>query len=146
MKITSKAFAHMKPIPTKYTCKGNDINPPLEFANLPEGTESLVMIMDDPDAPMGTWDHWILWNMDPADGAIRENSVPNGSVQGKNSWGRNDYGGPCPPSGTHRYFFKLFALDCKLELAAGTIKGRVEKAMEDHILAEAELVGLFSKQ
>lgn len=145
MKITSKAFGHMKPIPPKYTCKGEDINPPLEFDNPPEGTVSLVMIMDDPDAPMGTWDHWILWNIDPKATGIAEATVPKGALQGKNTWGRNDYGGPCPPSGTHRYFFKLYALDCKLQLAEGTIKGRLEKAMEGHILGEAELVGLFSK-
>lgn len=121
------------------------MNPPLNITGIPEGTVSLVLIMDDPDAPMGTWDHWILWNIAPAT-QIEENSVPEGAVQGVNSWRRNDYGGPCPPSGTHRYFFKLYALDTMLDLELAAGKRRVETAMKGHILGEAQLIGLYQKK
>ena len=129
-------------IPRKYTCQGEDISPPLTIFDIPSGTKSLALINDDPDAPMGTWDHWILWDI-KATATIAENTVPG--VQGKNSWGRNDYGGPCPPSGTHRYFFKLYALDKTLDLTEGATKAHVLKAMAGHILAQAELIGLYKK-
>jgi len=142
MNITSPAFEHNQMIPAKYTCQGEDIAPPLAISDWPEATKSLALINDDPDAPGGTWNHWIVWNITPA-GAIGENTVPG--VQGKNSWGRNDYGGPCPPGGTHRYFFKLTALDTELDLKEGASKDELERAMKGHILAEAELIGLYAK-
>ena len=144
LKVTSSAFSHNQNIPAKYTCKGEDFNPSLHVEGFPPETQSLVLIMDDPDAPVGTWDHWILWNL-PVSPDIPENSVPAGAAQGVNSWGRNDYGGPCPPSGTHRYFFKVYALDTQLQISASSGKGDVERAMQGHILDKAELIGLFSK-
>ena len=113
-RLTSPAFGHNDRIPDIYTCAGKDINPPLRIQNIPQNTKSLVLIMDDPDAPMGTWNHWIVFNIPPID-AIKEDSVPEGASHGKNSWGRFDYGGPCPPSGIHRYFFRLYALDTFLD-------------------------------
>jgi Raf kinase inhibitor-like YbhB/YbcL family protein len=142
MKITSSAFKHNASIPAKYTCQGEDVSPPLSIADIPEGTQSLALINDDPDAPVGTWDHWILFNVKPAK-KIGEGEAPGD--QGVNSWGRNDYGGPCPPSGTHRYYFKLYALDTLLELPEGVTKHELEEAMEGHILAQAELIGLYKK-
>ena len=145
MKLTSPAFQHQQRIPAKYTCDGQDISPPLHIAEAPEAAESLVLIMDDPDAPSGTWVHWTVWNMDPKTSEIGENSGPPGAAQGMTDFHRPGYGGPCPPSGTHRYFFKLYALDTKLNLPAKTDKSALEKAMEGHILARAELVGLYSR-
>ncbi len=142
MKLASPAFAHQATIPPKYTCQGEDISPPLTLSNIPEGTKSLALINDDPDAPMRTWNHWLIWNIKPT-GEIKENSAPG--TQGKNSWGRNDYGGPCPPKGTHRYFFKLYALDREMDLPEGATKSELEKAMVGHILEQAELVGLYQK-
>jgi hypothetical protein len=146
MKIESPVFENQEEIPSKYTCDGQDINPPLEFSEIPERTKSLALIMDDPDAPMGTWVHWILWNISPERREISENSLPPGAIEGKNSWGRIGYGGPCPPSGSHRYFFKLYALDTQLELSSQADKAELEKAMEGHILEKAELIGLYSRQ
>ena len=145
--ITSPAFAHKEPIPVEYTCDGDDISPPLEWTEPPANTRSFALIMDDPDAPVGTWDHWVLFNI-PAD--IRELTAaatpPAGSVDGNNSWRRTGYGGPCPPNGTHRYFFKLYALDTTLNLPAGADKASVLVAIEDHILAQAELMGTYTSQ
>jgi hypothetical protein len=128
----------------KYTCDGQDISPPLEWSGTPEGTQSLVLISDDPDAPVGTWVHWVLFDL-PAD----TNSLPEGAqdlgTDGNNSWRRPGYGGPCPPSGTHRYFFKLYALDTALNLEAGASKEQVEKAMQGHILAQGELMGKYER-
>jgi len=142
MELTSPSFNDNK-IPAKYACanyQGQDVNPELAISGVPEGTQSLVLIFDDPDAPSGTWDHWIVYNI-PADTAsISEDSVPG--TQGVNSWGRSDYGGPCPPSGTHRYFFKLYALDTELDLT-NPDKASVEAAMTGHILAQTQLIGLF---
>ena len=142
MKITSPAFAHNAMIPKKYTCQGKDISPPLAISDIPEGTVSLALILDDPDAPRRTWDHWIIWNIKPTR-EIKEDSAPG--TQGKNSWGRQDYGGPCPPSGTHRYFFKLYAIDNEMDLPAGATKAELEAAMKGHILEQAELIGLYQK-
>jgi len=145
MKITSPAFSDNGHIPVKFTCQGDDVNPQLDISGVPAGTKSLVLIMDDPDAPMGTWDHWIVFNMAPLTATIEENSVPAGAVQGRNSWGKSSWGGPCPPSGTHRYMFKLYALDTMLELGPGAVKSDVHKAMSGHVLAQAELTGLYAK-
>ncbi|MBI4463904.1 MAG: YbhB/YbcL family Raf kinase inhibitor-like protein [Acidobacteria bacterium] len=145
MKLSSPAFQHNQRIPAKYTCDGQDINPPLQIAEAPEGAQSLALIMDDPDAPRGTWVHWTVWNTDPKTSEIAENSVPRGAAQGMTDFRRPGYGGPCPPSGTHRYFFKLYALDTKLNLPAKTDKKALEKAMEGHTLERVELVGLYSR-
>jgi len=142
LKITSPVFEQNGNIPSKYTCDGEDINPPLNIEGIPEGTQSLVLIVDDPDAPVGTWDHWVVWNIEPAD-AIKENSVPG--TQGMNSFGKRPYGGPCPPSGTHRYFFKLYALDTKLDLDPGSGKADAESAMKGHTLAKAEIIGVYKR-
>lgn len=146
MQITSSAFANNESIPRTFTCQGDDVNPPLEITSIPAGTQSLVLIMDDPDAPGRTWDHWIVFNIPAPDGAvlnIRADSVPG--TQGWNSFARIEYGGPCPPSGTHRYFFKVYALDCRLSLMEGARKQQVERAMLGHILAQAEFIGLYKK-
>jgi Raf kinase inhibitor-like YbhB/YbcL family protein len=145
LSISSPAFQNNQMMPRKFTCQGSDMNPPLQFSGIPNGTKSLVLIMDDPDAPMSTWDHWILWNI-PADTAmIAEDSVPEGAAQGVNSWGNYSYGGPCPPSGTHRYMFKLSALDTRLGIDETSKKHELESAMQGHILAHAELIGLYRK-
>lgn len=146
LKITSPAFVTNGYIPARYTCDGTNINPPLEIDNVPAEAKSLVLIVDDPDAPVGMWVHWVVWNIDPATREIAEDTVPRAAAQGKNDWKRNGYGGPCPPSGVHRYFFKLYALDTKLNLGAGTTKTSLEKAMHGHILANAELIGLYKRR
>ena len=143
LKVTSSAFEHKGLIPRKYTCDGIDVNPPLNIDGLPEGTASLVLIVDDPDAPMGTWDHWVVWNIPPVR-EIEEDSVPG--VEGLNDFRKHSYGGPCPPSGTHRYFFKVYALDTKLALSPDSRKKDVERAMKGRILAEGEIVGLYSRR
>lgn len=146
MQITSSAFKNEGAIPGKYTCDGDDENPPLSFTNIPNKTQSLVLVVEDPDAPVGTWTHWLVWNIDPLITQIQRNAVPENSVQGYNSWERNDYGGPCPPSGTHRYFFKLYALDTKLDLAPSADKAALEQEIEGHILAKSELIGTYSRE
>ena len=146
MKLESLAFKYNQMIPSKYTCEGEDINPSLKISGVPKNAKTLVLIMDDPDAPMGTWVHWLVWNMSPQTTEILENSVPDQSSEGTTSWGRSGYGGPCPPSGTHRYFFKLYALDTELSLPPQTDKVGLEKAMTSHILDKTELIGLYKKQ
>lgn len=146
MKISSPAFTHNGHIPEKYTCDGRDINPPLLIEAVPEGTKSLALIVDDPDAPMGTWVHWVVWNIRAETGEIKEDAVPQGAGQGLNDFRRHDYGGPCPPSGVHRYFFKLYALDAVLELGGKAKKADLEKAMKGHILGQAELIGLYKRK
>lgn len=141
--IKSSAFEHKGSVSSKYTCDGDDINPPLSIENIPEKTQSLVLIVDDPDAPMGTWDHWVAWNIPPVQ-KIEENSVPG--TEGLNDFGKHAYGGPCPPSGIHRYFFKIYALDTKLDLNPNSRKKDVEIAMEGHILAKGEIIGLYSRR
>jgi Raf kinase inhibitor-like YbhB/YbcL family protein len=143
--ITSPVFENNGFIPTKYTCDGADINPQLLIANVPAGTKSLALIVDDPDAPAGTWVHWVVWNIVPQTKEIRENSVPNGANQGLNDFRKRHYGGPCPPSGTHRYFFKLYALDTLLSLDLNATKAIVEKAMREHVVAETRIIGLYKR-
>jgi hypothetical protein len=140
--VSSPAFENNKLIPAKYTCDGDNVNPPLTIEGVPDGTKSLVLIVDDPDAPMGTWDHWIVWNIPPTS-KIEENTVPG--TEGVNDSRKHSYGGPCPPWGTHRYFFKVYALDTKLDLNPNSRKKDVEKAMQGHILAKGELVGLYRR-
>ncbi len=142
MKITSPEFEHNGFIPKKFTCQGEDINPPLNFQDIPPATKSLVLIVDDPDAVGGMWVHWVVFDIPPT-AKIDEDSIPG--KQGINDFRRRDYGGPCPPSGTHRYFFKLYALDKELNLKEGASKKELEKAMQGHILDKAELIGLYKK-
>lgn len=142
-RIRSAAFSHGGSIPPKYTCEGENVNPPLEISDLPENTRSLALIVEDPDAPRGVYDHWIVWNIPPNE-AIEENSRPG--VNGKNSFGDTGYGGPCPPSGSHRYFFKVYALDSNLNIQAGSDKKTLENAMKDHVLGSAELMGQYQKR
>ncbi len=143
MKLTSPEFENNQFIPKKFTCEGEDINPALIITDMPKGTKSLALIMDDPDAPMGMWVHWVVYNIAPVL-AIAENSVPGKECI--NDFRRESYGGPCPPSGTHRYFFKIYALDTGLSLAKGATKGALEQAMQGHILDKAELIGLYKKE
>ncbi len=151
IKITSSAFEEGGLIPPKYTCDGDDISPPLQWDAVPESTKSIALISDDPDAPMGTWVHWVLYNL-PADtkelaeNIHPDNTLPNGARQGTTDFGRIGYGGPCPPSGTHRYFFKIYALDTELDLAAGAAKSDLINAMIGHILAEGQLMGKYKRQ
>lgn len=145
-KITSPAFAQKGAIPERYTCDGQDISPPLQIGNVPEKAKSLALIVDDPDAPAGTWVHWVVWNVPPQTREIRENGLPAEAAQGLNDWNRNRYGGPCPPSGIHRYYFRLYALDTTLNLAATTGKGALLRAMQGHVIAQAELMGTYRRK
>ena len=142
MKISSPEFEHNGLIPKKFTCQGEDTSPALIIEDIPKETKSLALIVDDPDAPMGMWVHWVVFDI-PLINRLEENSIPG--KQGRNDFGRNNYGGPCPPSGTHRYFFKIYALDKKLNLTEGITKKELEKAMEGRILGQAELIGLYKK-
>jgi len=146
MKISSSAFENNQEIPTKYTCDGKNTNPPLSFSNIPQDAKSLALIMDDPDAPMGTFVHWVLYNMPVDTREIKEGSLSNNTVSGKNSAGSSLYIGPCPPSGTHKYFFKLYALDSMLDVGSNADKKVIEDAIQKHLLEKAQLVGLYSKK
>lgn len=146
MKLESSVFGDNQNVPSKYTCDGEDINPPLTISGVPEGAKSLVMIVDDPDAPAGNWVHWTVWNIDPTTKEIAENSVPSGVVEGTTDFGKPGWDGPCPPSGTHHYQFKLYALDAQLNLNSSSKKADIEKAMEGHILDQTQLVGLYQRQ
>jgi Raf kinase inhibitor-like YbhB/YbcL family protein len=143
--ITSPAFQNNGSIPRQYTCDGKDINPPLEIENCPTEAKSIAFICDDPDASVGTWVHWVLWNIDPNTKEISENAVPQGAVEGMNDFKRHAYGGPCPPSGTHRYFFKVYALDTMLDISPNSTKSALEKAMKGHIIAEGQIIGLYKR-
>ena len=142
LNVASAAFSQDGQIPKKYTCEGEDINPPLEIRNLPAETKTVAIIVEDPDAPHGTFDHWIAWNIKPNE-SIAENSLPG--INGTNGFGKTGYGGPCPPSGSHRYFFKVFALDTTLDLPVGSSKKELHQAMKTHILAKGELMGHYKK-
>jgi hypothetical protein len=144
--ITSPAFEQNGLIPKQHTCDGKDINPPIMIEGIPQAAKSLALVVNDPDAPGGTWVHWVLWNIDPKTKSIKENAVPTGAVQGKNDFRKNSYGGPCPPSGTHRYFFKAYALNTMLTISQGSAKGDLEKAMKGHILAEGQIIGLYKRK
>ena len=151
IKITSSAFADGGLIPAKYTCDGADVSPPLQWDVVPEGAKSIALICDDPDAPMGTWVHWVLFNLpaqakDLAENIPPDKTLPDGAKQGTNDFRRIGYGGPCPPSGTHRYFFKIYALDTELDLEAGASKRQLLKAMDGHILAQGQLIGKYKRQ
>jgi hypothetical protein len=150
IKITSPAFEEGSLIPRKYTCDGPNVSPPLAWTSVPEGTKSFALICDDPDAPMGTWVHWVLYNLPPNLPALPENIPPrteldNGAKQGTNDFRKIGYGGPCPPGGTHRYFFKIYALDTVLNLEARATKSQLLTAMKGRILAEGQLMGRYKR-
>jgi len=148
--LTSTAFKGGEFIPKKYTCDGENVSPPLQWSEIPAETKSIALICDDPDAPMGTWVHWVIFNMPPSANMLKEKTpsmkvLEDGTTQGNNDFRKIGYGGPCPPGGIHRYFFKIFALDKRVELAPGVTKGELIKEMEGRILAEGKLMGRYSR-
>jgi len=151
LKVTSHAFEHNGMIPSKYTADGADVSPPVAWQGVPENAQSIAVICDDPDAPMGTWVHWLIWNI-PANSDGLDENVPSDAVledgicQGTTDFGQIGYGGPAPPSGVHRYFFKVYALDTMLNLSADSVKPELEAAMKGHILAKGELVGKYTRK
>jgi Raf kinase inhibitor-like YbhB/YbcL family protein len=148
LKITSMCFMHEGMIPARCTCDGDDLSPEIFWKHVPKEAKTIAMICDDPDAPMGTWVHWVVYNIPATDTGIVHAVKANDSTytQGTSSWKTIGYGGPCPPSGTHRYFFKVYALDVVLDLKAGATKEKLEKAMEGHIVARGELMGMYKRQ
>jgi Raf kinase inhibitor-like YbhB/YbcL family protein len=146
IKILSTEFTQNGFIPVKYTCDGLDVSPPLMIENVPPEAKSLALIVDDPDAPAGTWVHWVVWNIGPTTKEIKENSVPPGAQEGLTDFRKRGYGGPCPPGGTHRYFFKLYALDATLTLGPNTTKALLEQAIKRHIVAQSELMGRYKRK
>lgn len=145
MTISSTAFSEGDEIPRRHTCDGEDLSPPLTWSGTPNGTQSLVMITDDPDAPSGTFVHWVLYNIPPDTSSLSE-GVRGIGTQGVNGFGKSGYGGPCPPKGpAHRYFFKIYALDTSLNLQSGAKKAEVEKDMQDHVLAQGQLMGTYKR-
>jgi Raf kinase inhibitor-like YbhB/YbcL family protein len=145
IKITSSAFKEGGNIPPKFTCKGSNTSPPLQIGGVPSEAKSLVLIADDPDAPSGVFTHWLIWNIPPQTTSIFEGSAPKG-VHGANDFGKSDYKGPCPPTGTHRYSFKIFALDRELDLRGGAKRSQVDAAMKGHVIAQGELVGRYASK
>jgi Raf kinase inhibitor-like YbhB/YbcL family protein len=149
MKISSPAFEDGGEIPRGHSCDGEDTSPALHWTGIPDGVESLALIVDDPDAPAGTWVHWLIWNLDPAAPGLPVGVGPgasgSGAVQGANSWGNARWQGPCPPGGTHRYFFRLYALDRTLDLAEGAARAELERAMDGNVVATAELMGHYGR-
>jgi Raf kinase inhibitor-like YbhB/YbcL family protein len=145
MKITSPAFQEGANIPSKFSCDGADTSPPLQIADIPSGAKSLALIVDDPDAPSGLFTHWTVWNIPPQTSVVGEGSAPKG-VQGTNDFGKSGYGGPCPPSGTHRYYFQIFALDRELDLPFGAKRGQLDAAMKGHVVAQGELMGRYARK
>jgi len=152
MHIQSPAFADQAAIPARHTCEGEDLSPPLQWSGVPPGTRSLALIVDDPDAPdpaapKRIWVHWLLYNLPPDSSGLPEavRHLPSGTREGRNDWGRSGYGGPCPPVGRHRYFHKLYALDIVLPDLKQPDRAALERAMQGHVLAQAELVGTYQK-
>lgn len=151
MHLTSASFPNGGTIPRKHTCDGSDVSPALAWSGAPQGTQSFALIADDPDAPVGTWSHWVLYDLPAGTTSLPESvskvdAPPGGGQQGKNDFGKTGYGGPCPPAGTpHRYFFKLFAVDRRLDLKPGAGQKEVERALQGHILAQAELMGKYGR-
>lgn len=146
MELTSSAFRNNEPVPARHSYHGGNISPPLTIAGVPAGAVSLALICDDPDAPRQTWVHWVVWNIDPKTAQIAEGGLPAGAVVGANSWGKAKWGGPAPPSGTHHYVFKLYALKAPVVLKPGADAKALTAAMKDKVLAKAELVGLYSAE
>jgi hypothetical protein len=152
LEIVSRAFAHGKSIPDKYTCNGENVSPPLTWRDVPHAAKELVLIVDDPDAPSGTFVHWLLYNVSPSESELDEGisggteTLANGAGQGVNGFRRIGYAGPCPPSGTHRYYFHLYAVDSNLNLPPGVNRDKIDQAMKNHVLEEAELMGYYAKK
>jgi Raf kinase inhibitor-like YbhB/YbcL family protein len=142
LEVTSEAFNDRTYIPIKYTCDGENINPPLSVENIPEEAKCLVLIVDDPDAPSGTWVHWLVWNIPPS-GKIKEKSVPG--IEGTNDFKKQNYSGPCPASGTHRYFFKVYALDNFIEIKGSITKGELEQVMSTHVIGFGKIIGFYKR-
>jgi Raf kinase inhibitor-like YbhB/YbcL family protein len=145
MTIKSPAFHQGGDIPAKFTCDGGGASPPLQISGIPSDAKSLVLIADDPDAPSGVFTHWLVWNIPPQTNSVTEGSAPKG-VHGTNDFGKSGFGAPCPPSGAHRYYFKVFALDRELALPSGAKRSQLETAMKDHIIAQGELMGLYARK
>lgn len=145
MKLTSPTFQQNGIIPSKYTCDGQNINPPLQIEDVAKAAKNLVIIVDDPDAPGGDFVHWLIWNIDPSTRQIAENNIPEGAIEGTTSFGKNGWGGPCPPSGVHRYQFKIYALGTELKLNPQAKKAELENAMKGQIVDQAILVGLYKR-
>ena len=145
MQLLSTSFQQGGMIPEIYTCKGTNINPELHWQDVPSKTKSFCLLMDEPDAPIGDWVHWIVFNISATSRALIENAKPAGAMEGVNSWKKNSYGGPCPPSGIHRYFFKLFALDIMLDAKKSYDKNNLLSTIKNHVLDQAELMGKFKK-
>ena len=145
MKITSSAFQEGGNIPSKFTCDGSDTSPPLQITSIPSNAKTLVLIADDPDAPSGLFTHWLVWNIPLQTSSIAEGSAPKG-VHGINDFGKSGYRGPCPPPGTHRYSFKIFALDRELDLRAGAKRSQLDAAMKGHVIAQGELLGRYARK
>lgn len=145
MKIASPAFHEGANIPSKFTCDGSSTSPPLQLTGVPAEAKSLALISDDPDAPGGLFTHWLIWNITPTTNSIAEANGPKG-VQGTNDFGKSDYGAPCPPAGTHRYYFRIFALDRELDLHPGAKRSQLDAAMKGHVLAQAELMGRYGRK
>ena len=146
MKLESPVFNSGEFIPSKYTCDGENINPELNILDIPQETRSLVLVIDDPDAPGKTFVHWTVWNISPKVKTIREDTVPEEAIEGLTDFGRPGYGGPCPPSGIHHYHFKIFALDDFLSLDSSTTLGELMKALRNHVLDQAEIIGLYQRK
>ncbi len=146
LKISSPVFDDNGQIPIRYGCGGENVNPLLEIENVPSNARALALIFDDRDAPKGSYVHWILWNISPGTREIKENSVPEGAVQGSNDFKKNKYRGPCPPKRPHRYVFRLYALDVRLQLPPKSTKAQLEKAMKGHIVAQAQLTGVYKRE
>jgi hypothetical protein len=144
-RISSGAFTDGSDIPVKYTCDGSDISPPVSVSGIPESAKSLIILLDDKDTPSGTWVHWLMWNIPAGVSEIPENSVPAGAIQGKNGFGDNSYGGPCPPTGRHRYLFTMYALDTYLTLPSGSTKEEVINSVNTHIMSRAEYSGYYTR-
>jgi len=145
LKLTSPVFENNSPLPPRYTCDGENINPPLTIKNVPRKAKSLALLLDDQDAPRGSYVHWIVWNIDPETKDIKEDSVPADAVEGTNDFKKRNYGGPCPPTRAHRYVFKLYALDIRLNLEASSTKAALEKTMKGHILAQTQLLTSYKR-
>jgi Raf kinase inhibitor-like YbhB/YbcL family protein len=146
LKVTSPAFENNKTIPSKYGCDGSNVNPSVKIENIPPEAKSLALVFDDKDAPQGTYVHWVLWNIDPSVREVLENSVPEGAIQGTNDFKKNTYGGPCPPTRPHKYAWIVYALDVRLDLEPKSGKADLEKAMEGHIIAQGQLMGVYKRE
>jgi Raf kinase inhibitor-like YbhB/YbcL family protein len=146
LKVTSPAFENNKTIPSKYGCDGSNVNPSIKIENVPPETKSLALVFDDKDAPRGTYVHWVLWNIDPSVRDIKEDSVPEGAIQGTSDFKKNHYGGPCPPTRPHKYALIVYALDARLNLDPKSGKADLEKAMEGHVIGQGQLMGVYKRE